>query len=128
MTLRGGTYFNVGIDRSFEGFRWKAVLRADPCAYCGGPSETIDHIEARGAGGRYAPTKNGAGACRRCNGRKKHESMLLFMLSELGEEVPGRPSPFQERQLKSFFKPEQISQMSEYIREMHEIKGDGTRA
>ncbi len=54
------------------------ALRADPCAYCGEPSEDIDHIEARSKGGANH-WENYAGICRRCNSSKGDKSMLGFM-------------------------------------------------
>ncbi len=39
----GGT--PTGGDRHYDA--WLRLLRADPCAYCGGPGGTVDHVEPR---------------------------------------------------------------------------------
>lgn len=57
---------------------YKRVLRKDPCAYCGGPSGTIDHITPRSQGGPNRHT-NLAAACQRCNSRKADRSLLTFL-------------------------------------------------
>ena len=58
--------------------QWVRVLLADPCAYCGGPSEEIDHIVPIVDGGRTHWT-NLVGACGPCN-RFKHTKPLLHLL------------------------------------------------
>lgn len=57
------------------------ILRLDPCAYCGAPSEHIDHIVPFSRGG---PTDwmNLAPACAKCNYRKSATDLMQFMLSE----------------------------------------------
>jgi 5-methylcytosine-specific restriction endonuclease McrA len=56
-----------------------AYLRLDPCAYCGGPGGTIDHIVARAAGA--APTAgNLTGACPACNEAKGRWPLWPFLL------------------------------------------------
>lgn len=57
-----------------------AVVRHDPCPYCGEPSEVLDHIS-----GRDVPAADGwqnlAGACRSCNAGKRDRSPLGHMLA-----------------------------------------------
>lgn len=63
-------------------FREYAYLRLDPCAYCGGPGGTIDHIVPRVAGG--APTAwNLTGACAACGVLKGRWPLLAFLLLRL---------------------------------------------
>lgn len=45
-------------------------LLADPCVYCGGKAEEIDHIVPRSRGGTDE-TSNLAPACKRCNRSKR---------------------------------------------------------
>lgn len=59
------------------------MLRADPCAYCGGPGGTVDHVEprsraARGLGSVHGWT-NTVGACGPCNGRKSDHPLLVWL-------------------------------------------------
>ena len=67
---------------------WLAVISGDPCGYCGGPMEHIDHIHPRSQGGpdhwtNFAPT------CQWCNQAKRVDSVLGFMLKRLGEGDDG---------------------------------------
>jgi hypothetical protein len=55
-----------------------AVLRKDPCAYCGRAGGVIDHIEPRVTGGAD-DTDNLTGACHPCNGQKSALSLLGFL-------------------------------------------------
>lgn len=69
-------------------YEWAAILRADPCSYCGNPGGTIDHIRplAGYGGGHWT---NLAGACQRCNGEKSDLSLLLYLAGARRESVPG---------------------------------------
>jgi hypothetical protein len=53
-------------------------MRCDPCAYCGAPADTVDHIEPRRDGGLDDWT-NFTGSCHRCNGRKTATPLLIFL-------------------------------------------------
>jgi len=71
------------VDRECHYDAWLRLLRADACAYCGGPGGTIDHIEprsrtARGLGSAHS-WLNVVGACTRCNGAKRDRSLLAFL-------------------------------------------------
>lgn len=55
------------------------VMRRDPCAYCGEPSATLDHIVAQVNGGGDT-WENLTGACLRCNTRKSAHGLLWFLL------------------------------------------------
>lgn len=58
------------------------ILAADPCAYCGAPTESIDHIVPV-AGGGTGEAMNLIGACSLCNCSKHSTPLLLFMLRRL---------------------------------------------
>lgn len=55
----------------------------DPCVYCGGIADTIDHIVPKSVGGPNHWT-NYAPACRACNSLKSSEPLLRFVLSRRG--------------------------------------------
>lgn len=60
---------------------WREVLRRDPCAYCGGVAEHLDHITARSRGGkRQSDFLNLTAACGRCNSSKHAHALLTFLL------------------------------------------------
>lgn len=54
------------------------VLLHDPCAYCGGPTREIDHIDPLRHGGAGS-WDNLTTACRRCNSSKKDKPLLAFL-------------------------------------------------
>lgn len=59
---------------------YRALLRRDPCSYCGAlPSAGIDHIEPVSEGGADDWT-NYAGCCRRCNATKRTLPLLSALL------------------------------------------------
>lgn len=59
--------------------QWRSVLRADPCAYCGEPSATVDHIVALGASGQDK-WDNLTGACKSCNTQKATHPLWQFLM------------------------------------------------
>ncbi len=61
---------------------YAALIRSDPCAYCGAPSVEIDHIVAISKQGSL-DWDNLAPACRTCNPSKGNSSLLHFMLRRL---------------------------------------------
>jgi 5-methylcytosine-specific restriction endonuclease McrA len=80
---------------SGETAEYVAIIKGDPCSYCGAPMEHVDHIVPFSAGG---PTdwENLAPACARCNRRKSSKSLVFFLLeqAEGGDEDVGR-APYQ---------------------------------
>jgi 5-methylcytosine-specific restriction endonuclease McrA len=58
---------------------YAALLRDDPCAYCGEPASDADHIDAISRGGVHS-WDNLTAACRACNVSKYSEPLLRFML------------------------------------------------
>jgi 5-methylcytosine-specific restriction endonuclease McrA len=70
----------LGEDGS-HGARWMRLVRQDPCAYCGGPAGTVDHIRPQCRRDRTTHRwVNWTAACTRCNGAKRDRSLLLFLL------------------------------------------------
>lgn len=61
------------------------ILVRDPCAYCGEPTEQIDHIDPVALGGT-SDWDNLTGACQSCNARKEARPLLVF----LAVRAPGR--------------------------------------
>lgn len=67
---------------------WEAMVRADPCAFCGRrPAGEVDHIVPRrrnltspGVVKGENAFSNSAAACRDCNDAKGTQSLLLFLL------------------------------------------------
>ena len=66
--------------------------RHDPCAYCGGPSDTIDHIEPKVRGGSDHWT-NLTASCMSCNSRKGSMPLLLFLARKNGSDF-AESAPF----------------------------------
>lgn len=56
-----------------------AALLADPCCYCGQPTEHIDHITPVVRGGQHV-WSNLTAACEACNVRKHAHPLLAFLL------------------------------------------------
>ena len=52
---------------------------ADPCVYCGQPSNTRDHILPLSRGGVPNWT-NWAPACRTCNGNRSNRPLLVWLI------------------------------------------------
>lgn len=66
------------------------LMNHDPCVYCGSPSNTWDHLEARETGGKDA-ADNVARSCAACNQAKGKMSVLLFLaLRHSSGEYHGR--------------------------------------
>lgn len=61
---------------------YQEVLAADPCVYCGAPTEAIDHIHPYASGG-VEEWHNLTSACKRCNSRKNAKPLLRFLLEEM---------------------------------------------
>ncbi len=80
---------------------WQALLRRDPCSYCGasGASGTVDHVDPRSRPARGIGTVHGwvntVGACARCNGAKRDVALLVFLYRRRWSGAvahPGMPS------------------------------------
>ena len=65
---------------------WLNVIRNDPCALCGGPGGTIDHIVAKSTGGTSS-WDNLAGTCAECNSRKGATNLLRFLQLRVDEKA-----------------------------------------
>jgi 5-methylcytosine-specific restriction endonuclease McrA len=57
------------------------LLESDPCTYCGGAAELVDHIVALSKGGKNG-IENLTSACDPCNRSKGSQPLLLFLLGE----------------------------------------------
>lgn len=62
---------------------YKAAIRRDHCAFCGGPAGEYEHIEPRAKGGANN-WSNITAACMRCNRRKGTRTLLAFLLGTDG--------------------------------------------
>jgi 5-methylcytosine-specific restriction endonuclease McrA len=56
-----------------------AAVALDPCAYCHGQSDQLDHVTSIKAGGTHT-VENFAAACSTCNREKQTTSLLGFLL------------------------------------------------
>jgi 5-methylcytosine-specific restriction endonuclease McrA len=65
-------------DERKEATSYIEILKRDPCAYCGKPSEHVDHITAVVRGGSSA-WGNLAAACAFCNQSNSALSLLRFL-------------------------------------------------
>lgn len=72
--------------------RWRLILFGDPCVYCGGEVETLDHVQplAHNGGNHWA---NLTGACRSCNQRKGATPLLLFLMGTTYRQMRRRLKP-----------------------------------
>lgn len=66
------------LNRDGEAYAYSLILRADPCAYCGGPATAADHIEPLSGGGANA-WDNLTASCIPCNSSKRSKSLLYWM-------------------------------------------------
>lgn len=68
-----------GVPFTAEAVDYMSVILNDPCAYCGGPTTTVDHIVpvSRGGDGEW---DNIAPACKSCNSEKHARPLLSFLL------------------------------------------------
>lgn len=62
-----------------ESIEYMQIIKNDPCVYCGGEADTVDHIVPIHDGGTSEP-ENLAPACRHCNISKHTRSLLSFLL------------------------------------------------
>lgn len=74
-----------------------AILRGDPCSYCGAPAESVDHVQALAVGGSN-DWDNLTAACRSCNSRKGQRSLLDFMGIFMAATAKGLPRPLEAQQ------------------------------
>jgi len=70
-----------------ETAKYAALIAHDPCAYCGEPGGTIDHIEPLVNGGANH-WSNLTGACFSCNARKQRRPLLAALLDIQTERQP----------------------------------------
>ena len=65
--------------------RYFRDIKHDPCAYCGGPANTRDHVIPKGMGGGNLGYQNVVMACRKCNQAKGNKPLLRFLLKRIGK-------------------------------------------
>lgn len=74
------------LGRDVDAIAYAAILRVDPCAYCGQPAGTIDHIEPirrpeqLPKGHSLNRWENLTAACQSCNASKRTRSLLHFLV------------------------------------------------
>ncbi len=68
-----------------EGIRlridYEAIIKNDPCVYCGEPGGEVEHVEPLALGGS-SEWDNLAGACRSCNSSKHATPLLMYLLAK----------------------------------------------
>lgn len=57
---------------------YRAILKLDPCSYCGKASEHIDHIDSLATGGNEA-NENLTSSCLSCNSSKWKTPLILWL-------------------------------------------------
>lgn len=57
---------------------YAATVAADPCSYCDGSAETVDHVDPVVDGGANT-WENFTGACRSCNASKGPRRLLVWL-------------------------------------------------
>ena len=62
---------------------YSAILRCDPCSYCGKRAATVDHIDALVAGGTVG-ADNVTASCATCNNEKFTRPLLLWLRDSRG--------------------------------------------
>jgi 5-methylcytosine-specific restriction endonuclease McrA len=65
-----------------SGFEYSELIRKDPCSYCGGLTESVDHIHPVSLGGN-SDWDNLTAACQACNSGKRERSLLGYLLHRL---------------------------------------------
>lgn len=66
-----------------------ASVQQDPCSYCSGPADALDHIQPRARGGEN-DWANLTAACKACNQSKHARSLLTFLLARSRPLTPGQ--------------------------------------
>ncbi len=73
-------YYLRAVGKDHEAFAYSAILRRDPCSYCGRLVEVaVDHIVPVSRGGQN-DISNLTASCRSCNSKKCDRSLLAFLL------------------------------------------------
>ena len=81
--LAPGVYRILGANTYRGNWRegWRRIVREDPCAWCGGPGGSLDHIEPRSLTrpGRRRSWTNLTGSCFACNEYRGDVGVLQFL-------------------------------------------------
>lgn len=83
VAFKGGTPSRAREGHGSSDPFWERVLRRDPCAYCGGVSQAIDHIVPVASDGPNG-WHNYTASCTACNRRKSNKPLLIFLAHENG--------------------------------------------
>ena len=75
-----------------ESARYRNLNLGSPCAYCGEPADTSDHIKAISSGGTDH-WWNLAACCKSCNSSKGGKELLEFLIFRLGGGTDERTVP-----------------------------------
>lgn len=67
-----------GVPLDNEAQEYVKTIEKDPCSYCGGKHEAIDHITAVTRGGK-SNWDNLTSTCTKCNQEKSNKPLLLFL-------------------------------------------------
>lgn len=73
-------------EEALESHEYEQILLSGPCAYCGVPATTIDHIVPVFDGGTDT-WDNKCGACHSCNSSKRDKNLLDFLLWSREKEM-----------------------------------------
>lgn len=65
-------------DKNPELLVWLEAVLGDPCAYCGKPSDSLEHVDPVSRGGSN-DSDNIVGACLDCNRRKSNKTLLEYL-------------------------------------------------
>jgi hypothetical protein len=65
---------------------WLDIIRQDPCAYCGQPGESLDHVVPQSGGGGGG--LNLTHACYACNRTKGAQSLLGYLVARRRPPIP----------------------------------------
>lgn len=74
-------------------------MLGDPCAYCGGPADTWDHITPRKRGGGHSDD-NLCRVCFPCNSEKSSRTLLTFLAIRAKRKAAGAWKPRERLMLR----------------------------
>lgn len=77
--VRGQSAARAAAPYDEDAIAYHEIIRLDACVYCGGASDTVDHIDPVSAS-LSSHWSNLAPACRACNSSKGTKSLLGFLL------------------------------------------------
>jgi 5-methylcytosine-specific restriction endonuclease McrA len=75
-----------GVPLDEAGVEYREILRRDPCVFCGGPANSIDHIDPVVRGGT-SEWMNLTSACQGCNAQKNARPLLIFLAERSADRL-----------------------------------------